>query len=330
MKDKEIIKYWNKLLGTMGADVGEPEIDKKMVYDVLLSDMIETTLPMLEWKELPESIDVRKFTMFRQLTGYSLFFKKDGVLYDTFGGIGGAPDAYYDPTIGTIANPYLNYSANLAIGKECVLDRHDYLLQGLLPWHKLFAEEMAEALLTLRIGLINARAEYILRAEDDNEAEGARAFLKTLTDGVDLAFITNPSFLKKDDTQTLPYSQVSINTIRSATESVQFLYAKWASGVGLSSSFNSKREYVAIEATTMGEDTIRPKMDMILECAKKTASDLNRLYGLNVSVDFSSSWKINKEEAELTIEAMKNEGKEQEGTKEYGEDKTEKTDKSVQ
>lgn len=326
MKDREIIKYWDKLLGTMGADVGQPEIDKKFVYDTLLSDMIQTTLPMIEWNGLPSSIDTRKFTMYRQLTGYSIFFKKDATLYDSFGGIGGEPDAYYDPTIATISNPYLNYSANLVIGKDCVLDRHDYLLQGLLPWHRLFAEEMAESLLTLRIGLINARAEYIINAEDDNQAEGAKEFLKTLEDGVKLAFLANPSFLQKTMTQTLPYSQTSINTIRSATESIQFLYAKWASGVGLTSSFNSKREYVAIEATTMGEDTIRPKMDLILECAKKTADDLNRLYGLSVTADFSSSWKINQEEAELTIEAMKNEGKEEE-TKEYGEDKDEESDK---
>lgn len=329
MKEKEITKYWNKLLGTMGADVGQPEIDKKMVYDILLSDMIQTTLPMLDWNGFPDSIDIRKFTMFRQMNGYSIFFKKDNILYDTFGGIGGEPDVYYDPTVATVSNPYLNYSASLSIGKDCVLDRHDYLLQGLLPWHRLFAEEMAEALLTLRIGLINARAEYIINAEDDNEAEGARAFLKALEDGVSLAFIVSPSFLQKTMTQTLPYSQTSINTIRSATESIQFLYAKWASGVGLSSSFNSKREYVAVEATTMGEDTIRPKMDMILECAKKTAENLNRLYGLNVSVEFSSSWKINQEEAEYTLEAMKSEGKDTKEDTKDGKDISKENDDNI-
>lgn len=306
--DKKAQKYFNRILSTIGADIGNPdEITKTDVYNIILSDLVETCMPMLDWKGLPLSIDIRKMTMFRQISGYSIYYKDNGVLYDFFGGLGGEPDAYYDPTFATIANPYLKLSKNLRIGTECVLDRHDYLMTGLLPWHKLYAEEMAEAFLTLRLGLINARAEYIITAEDDNEQEGAKAFIKTIMDGVKLAFISNPSFLQRNGTQTLPYSQVSINTIRSATESLQFLYAKWASGVGLSSSYNAKREYVAIEATTMGEDTIRPKTDIILECARNTADDLNRMYGLNVSVDFSSSWKINQEKAQLSLDAMKEE-----------------------
>lgn len=325
MGDKQAIKYFDHILSTIGADVGAPDIDKKQVYDVLLSDLIETCMPMLEWKGLPDSIDIRKMTMYRQLTGYSVFYKDNGTLYDFFGGLGGEPDVYYDPTIATIANPYLKLSKNLLIGKECVLDRHDYLMTGLLPWHKLYAEEMAESFLTLRLGLINARAEYILSAEDDNEVQGAKAFLKALMDGKELAFITNPSFLQRNTTQTLPYSQVSINTIRSATESLQFLYAKWASGVGMSSSFNSKREYVAIEATTMGEDTIRPKTDIILDCAKKTAGELNRMYGLNVSVDFSSTWKINQDKTQLTLDEMKQDGEGNKEAAQNGNDKGEDT-----
>lgn len=321
MSDKQATKYFDRILSTIGADVGTPDIDKTQVYNVLLSDLIETCMPMLEWNGLPDSIDIRKMTMYRQLTGYSIFYMDNGVLYDFFGGLGGEPDTYYDPTMATIANPYLKLSKNLLIGKECVLDRHDYLMTGLLPWHKLYAEEMTEAFLTLRLGLINARAEYIISAEDDNESEGAKAFLKTIMDGKELAFITNPSFLQRSTTQTLPYSQVSINTIRSATESLQFLYAKWASGVGMSSSFNSKREYVAIEATTMGEDTIRPKTDIILDCAKKTAEELNRMYGLNVSVDFSSTWKINQDKTQLTLDEMKQDG---EGKKEAVQDGNDK------
>lgn len=324
MSDRTATKYFSKILSTIGADVGAPEIHKKDVYEIILSDLIETCMPMLDWNGFPDSIDIRKLTMYRQLNGYSLFYKDNGVLYDFFGGLGGEPDEYYDPTIGTIANPYLKLSKNLLIGKECILDRHDYLMTGLLPWHKLYAEEMTEALLTLRLGLINARAEYIISAEDDNENEGAKAFLKTIMDGEDLAFITSPSFLQRSTTQTLPYSQVSINTIRSATESLQFLYAKWASGVGMSSAFNSKREYVAIEATTMGEDTIRPKTDIILDCARKTASELNRMYGLNVTVDFSSTWKINQEKAELGLKAMAEGGEnKEENDNGDGKDKTE-------
>lgn len=290
-EQKKAIKQFNKILDTIGCDMGSPDLRKDDVYETVLSDLISTALPMLEWKGLPESIDIRKFTLYRQMNGYSIFFRDKGSLYDSFGGIGGEPDAYYDPTIATIANPYLKLSKSFTIGKDCVLDRHDYLMTGLLPWHRLYASEITEAMMTIRLGLINARAEFIINAEDDSQATGAKEFLHTLMKGEELAFIANPSFLQKDSNQTLPYSQNSINTIRSGIEAIQYLYSKWSSGIGLETSFNIKREYVNTDQSSLGEDAIRPKMDLILESAKDTCKSLKAIFGLDVSVDFSSTWK---------------------------------------
>lgn len=289
---KEATKYFDKLISSIGVGHGSPTepLTKEEIYDTILQDLIETSLPMISFHGFPDYLPLRSFNLYRQLLGYTLFSPYKGTYYAFIGGLGGTPDPYYEPTIATISNPALNYSASLTIGKDCVLVRHDPLMTGLLPWHRLYAYQMAEAFCTLRIGLINSRAEYIITAQDDNEKDGAVQFLHTLEDGNRLGHIVQSSFLSKDEVGTLPYSQNAINTIRSATETLQYLYSKWASGIGLQSTFNTKREYVSDKQSTIGDQVLKPKIDQILESAKTACKEINSLYGLNVSATLGDAW----------------------------------------
>lgn len=289
---KEAIRYFDHLLSSIGVGKGTPfsTITKEEIYHTILQDMIETSLPMISFHGLPPEIPLRSFNFYRQINGFSIFtFYKDKY-YVFIGGLGGKPDPYYEPTIATIANPALDYNASLKIDTDCVLIRHDPLMTGLLPWHRLYAYQMAEALCTLRIGLINSRAEFIITAMDDNEKDGASQFLNTLEEGNRLGHIVSGSYLGKGEVNTLPYTQNAINTIRSATETLQYLYSKWASGIGLQATFNTKREYVSDKQSTIGDQVIKPKIDQILESAQIACKEINSLYGLNVTATLGDAW----------------------------------------
>lgn len=308
MSTKTRIANWYEKLGlTFKAD----PLTKDETYNIILSDRIQTCLPMLEWKNLPDTMESWIMNLYLQTTGYTIFAKHDGKYYNFYGGLGGEPNVYFMPTIATIANPALKWSDSLTLDKDAVLIRNDRLMEGLLPWHRLYAYQMAEAFMTLRIGLINSRSEYVLTTNDDNEKEGANRFLKNLEEGLHLGHLVNENFLNQDTLSSIPYSTGAINSIRSAVEALQYLYSSWARGIGIQSSFNTKREYVALEASTQPEESVINRPNEMLACAKEACDKINSIFGLNISVDFGSIWKTRETEIELGEKILENEANQQ-------------------
>ena len=88
---------------------------------------------MIQYEGLPDTIPERDFKRIIQPGGFACITDKPGKLYAMWGGLGGVPNPYYLPTKCTVANPALNFSANLEIGKDCEIVPHDSYYLGLLP-----------------------------------------------------------------------------------------------------------------------------------------------------------------------------------------------------
>lgn len=310
---------WFKEMADQGVGPIGHIIDSKEDFQaIILSSMYQMTNSMFEYVNLPEDIQAWQLELFVQSEGYVLLKELGGKYYDFIGGLGGKPNWFYFPTVGTVSNPALNYSESLEIGKDCVLMKNDRFCEGLAPWNNLYSSLIAEGYCTLRICLINARAENIITTNDDNEAQAARDFLKKLIEGKDIGHLVHDGFMDTD--KSIPYSNASKDGIRSAVEAIQYLYSQWAQGVGLQASFNTKREYVSSEETNMGIEVVVPRVDQMLECRKEAIAEFNRMYGLDVSVDYGSAWKKREEEQELEHEILEKESKEEDVKDETGTD----------
>ena len=55
----------------------------------------------------------------------------------------------------------------------------------------------------------------------------------------------------------------------------------------------------------------------MLKCLQQGADEINALYGLNVSVDYSNVWKFKFEEKEAETEIVKNEAKNPQTSQNY-------------
>ena len=95
--------------------------------------MLNRTSQMFKYTGLPDTIPKRNLELMLQQNGFVCVTKVDGKLYAFFGGLGGIRDAYYMPTICTVANPFLNFSKNLEIDKDCVIIPNDSTYTGLAP-----------------------------------------------------------------------------------------------------------------------------------------------------------------------------------------------------
>lgn len=250
--------------------------------------MLNRTQVMFDYKKLPETIPARNLEMMLQLNGNIFFTNKvRGDFYVFTGGLGGEPDVYYEPTIYTVANPYLNYSKNLVIGDDGILIRNDSYGVGLLPLFKKYAALLAENELTMRIADVNNRIMFLLSAADDRTKASAEKFMDDVSKGK-LDVISDNAFL--ESLKVLPAATQNSVRLTDLIEFEQYLRAGWFNDLGINANYNMKRESISPNEAQLNDDALLPFVDDMLEMRRIGIKQVNEKYDLDIEVDLSSSW----------------------------------------
>lgn len=263
--------------------------------------MLCRTQSMFRYTGLPDTIPQRDLELMIQSAGFAGVTKVGDDLYAFTGGLGGMPDAYYKPTILTVANPALNFNKMLKIDEECVIIPNDSLLIGLLPLFNRYASMLAENDVTIRLADINARIINLISSGDDRTLESAKDYLRDIERGK-LGVVAENSFL--DGIRTQPYSASgSTNNITQLIELQQYLKAGWYNEIGLDANYNMKREAVNTSEAQMNDDALLPLVDDMLNQRKTAIKKINLMFGTHITVDLASSWEdrqeVNNDEDEI-------------------------------
>lgn len=278
--------------------------DKGASAFALILYMLNRTQSIFRYSGLPDSIPARMLELYLQTVGHCCITEVNGELYALTGGLGGEPDAYYMPTIYTVANPGLNYSSNLKIGEDCIVLNNDAMYIGLMPMFNRYASQMAETELSLQIALINSRIIDLIAAEDDATEESARIFLENVAKG-DLGVISSNAFL--EGLKTLPYGETSRgNQLTQLIETEQYIKAAWFNDLGLNANYNMKREALSTAESQLNDDALLPLIDNMLECRKIAIDKVNAKYGTDISVALASSWEDNQQETDAELKQLEN------------------------
>ena len=249
--------------------------------------MLNRTQVMFDYKKLPETIPARNLEMMLQLNGNIFWTKVDDKHYVFTGGLGGEPDVYYEPTIYTVANPALNFSKNLVIGEDGVLIRNDSYGVGLLPMFKKYAALLAENEMTMRIADINNRILFLLSAADDRTKASAEKFMEDVKNGK-LSVISDNAFL--ESLKLLPAATQNTVRLTDLIEFEQYLRAGWFNDLGINANYNMKRESISPNEAQLNDDALLPLVDDMLEMRRIGIETVNKMYGLDIEVNLSSSW----------------------------------------
>lgn len=269
-------------------------LDKSGVIQATINYMLLRTAKMFEWHNLPETIPAKYLERYLQVSGVCCVTEVGGKLYAFTGGAGGPPDPYYQPTLFTVANPALEYSANLKIGDDCAIIRNDSLYMGFMPLFAKYARMLCENEISIYRALISCRQTALISASDDRTHQSALKYLSDVEAGKS-GVVSEPPFF--DSIKAQPLSSVQgNNTISALIENEQYWLGRWYSEIGIQAPFNMKREALNSAETLLDEDQLFPLVDEMLTCRKEGAEEINRLYGTNVSVTLSSVWAENREE----------------------------------
>lgn len=270
--------------------------DKETVFKNYCKYTFTRTQSMFVYTGLPDTIPVQYLEKYLQQNGSCCIAEVNGNLYALIGSAGGECDEYYQPTEYTVANPYLNLSKTFKIGEDCVYCRNDYEANGLIPLISRYCGLMTENLLTVRLADINMRMMNLLSAPDDNTLQSAIKYLQDLEKGK-LGVVGESPFFEGLKLQS--------NHVGSGDYMIQFIelqqYLKGSlyNELGINANFNMKRETLSGEEVALNDDALMPLIDDMLKQRRTMCDELNKMFGLNVSVDYGSAWHSNVMEKQL-------------------------------
>ena len=214
---------------------------KDKISDIYIKYMLNRTQSMFKYNGLPDTIPERDLELIIQINGAAGVAKVKGNLYAFSGGLGGEPNPYYMPTIFTVANPALNFSENLKIDTDCVIIPNDAMYMGLLPMFKKYAGLLTESDITIRMALINTRAQFLIQAKDDASKVAADKFISDLEKG-ELSSVASNAFIETIMASPLANGAGSGNIFPGLIEVHQYLKGEWYTDIGINALFNMKRE----------------------------------------------------------------------------------------
>lgn len=280
---------------------------RKKLYDDNYKMLQNVTLKMFEWKNLPKTIPKRDLEFILQSQGYAIIAKDDkGDLYALQGQLGGEPDAYYLPTIATVANPALPYFKTLKIGEDCIIIHNDDLYRGLSTYIAKYAALLTSVDISFYWNIINSRTQKLFEADDDNVAASMKAVLASIEVGDELKCVAGKQLFDMLKSHDYTDGATTSTALKELIETKQYLVASYYIGIGLNANYNMKRESLNENEINADTDILIPTIDNMFDCRKDDIKDVNNKYGVNVDVDISSQWQNIRRSLEARIEEQEN------------------------
>lgn len=299
--DKVPSRYdWN----LFGEDITFENMTVDKLYKIYVSKTLNKTQQIFDYKNLPETIPKRNLELILQRFGYGIVTKVNDKLYCFYGGLGGVPNEYYEPTEAIINNPYLKFSKNLKIDEECILIRNDSMRLGLYPLIERYSYLQAQTDISFKFMAVNSRVGYILNVKNDTEKESAEKFLEDVEKGTKLGVLES---IFGDDGVDVYNNTLTPNLIQHLVELRQYNEGTFLQEIGVQSAFNMKREAINEAESTLSTDILFPLIDDMLEQRQQAIDKINAKYGTNIKVEISSVWAHTRKDRMLQEKIMESE-----------------------
>lgn len=274
--------------------------------------LLARCLRMFEYKNLPDTIPADIFDRYVMMNGVACVGKdQNDDLRVFFGNWGGEYDVYYRPSLFIVSNPHIEggekegwfhqytvFPRSKSTKQDGVLMRNDTAWFGLSPMLSRYSALFAENILTIRTADVMLRIIALLSAPSDEEFASAMEYIKALENGKLKAVGDNP-FFDGIKLQSPPSNNGSYLT--QFIELHQYLKGSFYNEIGLSANYNMKREAIGKGESTLDNDSLLPLCENMLLCRREDWRKVNELFGTEVEVDFSSSWKENQVQRNIEL-----------------------------
>ena len=277
----------NKYFGGLGYKVGYNYQDKNKNVTDRVKYMLNRSLAMFHYENLPDTIPVKHLELALQSSGNVVFCKVNEKLYALQGALGGECDMYNRPTKAIISCPYLKYNESLDIDVNCVVMANDSLHVGLLPLYERYCTILNECDISMILATINSRIQNFLSASDDNTVASAKQFLSDIENGK-LGIIAESKLF--DSFKVNVGNGGAKGSIKELFELHQYIKGSLYNEIGLNATYNMKKTRVIEAEVEINADNLYPLVDDMLENRREALEKINTMFGTDIKVEFNSSW----------------------------------------
>ena len=278
--------------------------DKKGLLKQFKENQLNKSLTMFEWQNLPDTLPAVELEKLLQINGYAIIAKYKGDVYAFNGGFSGQ-DAYNRPTKVIVNNPALQMNETYKIDEDCIIIKNDDMKQGLIKIYEYFGQRLIENQITMLMTDYNLRMPFTISSSDDQTTQSAKDYLNKIIDG-SLGVIGEQKLFKA-------LSVTPTNTKQTATFAdlygyQQFIIAQLNNTIGLATNNNMKRERLTTNEIEINKNASYPLVDNMLRNRQTAVEQINKMFGLDITVGYSSIWgtdntndsKVSEDESNTT------------------------------
>lgn len=269
-----------------------PITNKKEQLSKFRADMLNKSLTMFEWKNLPDTLPAVEIEKQLQTNGYSIIAKVQGNIYAFQGGFSGQ-DPYNQPTTAIVNNPSLKYNGTFTINEDCVIIKNDDMQQGLIHIYNKYGTLLIENQITMLMTDYNYRMPFTISSKDDSTTQSAREYLQKVIDG-SLGVIGEAKLF--DALKVTPTNNKGVNSFADLYGYQQFIEAQLNNTIGLATNNNMKRERLTTNEIEVNKNASYPLIDNMLRNRKQAVEKINKMFDLDIDVEFSSIWNGTNED----------------------------------
>lgn len=297
-------------------------LNKDLVFRNYVSMFLNRTQQIFKYEGLPDTLPKQHLERLLQEIGCCIVIQTEDGVMAFYGYPGGLPNVYNEGSSAIVASHIQKYNGTFEIDEpfsvnipeakgKCVIIRNDFNMVGLLPIVEKYAILLTDLDITLRNKIVWMRTPFIPVADDDKTKKSAELFIKKIEDG-ELNVISSSKFSDGLKVHNPPSNSSSIKELIELKENLK---ASFYQELGINMNSNQKREYVSDSEINIGDPSVLPLIDEMLEQRQKGIEKINQLFGTNITVSLSSAWEVQHEviESEVDDEPEEPEEGEKEG-----------------
>ena len=271
--------------------------DKHKLLKQFKSNQLNKSLTMFEWSNLPETIPQVELEKMLQINGYAVIAEYQGKLYAFQAGFSGQ-DPYNQPTKALVNNPALKNNTTYTIGEDCIVIKNDDMKQGLNGIYEYYGQRLIENQITMLMTDYNLRMPFTISSSDDQTTQSAKMYLKKIIDG-SLGVIGEQKLFKA--LSVTPTNSKQTATFADLYGYQQFIIAQLNNTIGLATNNNMKRERLTTNEIEVNKNASYPLVDNMLKNRQQAVDAINKMFDVNVSVEYSSIWRGINDNSDNTI-----------------------------
>ena len=259
-------------------------MDKNKINSYISDYLLNNALSIFKYDGLPDNIKAVDLEKNLLRFGKILFTKWHDEFYIFSYSETGKQNYLGEYTKFQVNNPYIQCNEVFSDENSVRIfntDTHEPLINLM----GMYSELLTESYITLNMADINSRIPFFISARDNATKASAEIFVKQILDGKQGVIAEQPLFESLRINPLTDHENIS-----QIVELNKFFYSDYFQKIGLTNLYNNVHDRISATETEFTATSIYPYVDNMKRNRDIAVKKINDMFGLSITVEFSSSW----------------------------------------